>query len=185
MELQDEWLVELTDLIAGAGRLERTVIAVTADHGLRTRVEYPELPVGRISDVMFRVPLMIYAPQTLRAPVVVQAPTSHVDVAPTLLALLGEPAAAARMQGVPLWQRTPADRLYMLASAYGGADGFLDGGRFYMRQAMSGAVYANDRFVFESGHQAPPHDPVVAFVGGALDQAHDAQLAVLARLRDQ
>jgi hypothetical protein len=184
MELQDEWLLELTDVIAGAGRLERTVIAVTADHGLRTRVEYPDLPIGRISDAMFRVPLLIYAPQTLRHPVVIPAPTSHIDLAPTLLALLGEPAAVARMQGVPVWQRTPANRLYMLGSAYGGADGFLDAGRFYMRQALSGAVYANDRFVFEGAHQAQPHDPTVGFVTDALEQANQAQLAVLGRLRE-
>jgi hypothetical protein len=184
MELQDEWLLELTDLIDKAGRLERTVIAVTADHGLRTRVEYPDLPVGRISDAMFRVPLLIHAPRTLREPVVIPVPTSHVDIAPTLLALLGETDAVAKMQGVPLWQRTPHDRLYMLGSAYGGADGFLDSGRFYMRQALSGAVYANERFVFDSVHQAQPHDATVAFVTDALEQANQAQLAVLARLRD-
>ena len=58
MLLQDAWLKELVDTIRGLGRLERTVIALTADHGIRTRAEDPALQVGRISDFMFRVPLL-------------------------------------------------------------------------------------------------------------------------------
>ena len=58
---------------------------------------------------MFRVPLLIYAPQAVAAPTDARRrPTSHIDLAPTLLALLGAPDAAARMHGVPVWQRTAA-----------------------------------------------------------------------------
>ncbi len=160
MDLQDAWMDELLDVVAAGRRLERTVVAVTADHGLRTRAEYPALRVGSLSDVMFRVPLVIYAPNAVSAGTTLQAPTSHIDLAPTLLALLGAPDAAARMHGIPVWQRTARDRLYVLASAYGGADGFLEDGRFYMHQALSGAVYASDRFASSDADQVRPGDPV-------------------------
>jgi hypothetical protein len=184
MELQDEWLGELLDLIAAAGRFDRTVVAVTADHGLRTRAEYPPLRVGFITDVMFRVPLLVYAPRTLQAPMAIDAPTSHVDLAPTLLALAGGGDGAARMHGVPVWQRTPRHRIYVLGSAYGGADGFVEDGRYYMRQALSGAVYASDTFDFAGRHQVAPAGPVAAFVAGAIEQARDRQHALVARLRE-
>ena len=183
MDIQDAWLDELLDVIAAARRLDRTVIALTADHGLRTRAEFPPLRVGFLNDVMFRVPLMIYAPHAVPAPTVLQAPTSHIDLAPTLLTLLGAPDAAARMHGIPVWQRSERDRLYVLASAYGGADGFLEGGRFYMHQALSGAVYANDRFEFGDGDQARPDDPVVEYVVGGLEKASEGQHALVTRLR--
>jgi hypothetical protein len=183
MDIQDAWLDELLDVVAAAGRLDRTVVALTADHGLRTRAEYPPLRVGFLSDVMFHVPLVIYAPRAVPAPTTLQAPTSHVDLAPTLLALLGSPDAAARMHGVPVWQRSDRDRLYLLASSYGGADGFLEGGRFYMHQALSGAVYANDRLAFQDADQVRPGDPVVPFVVGGLEQASEGQHALITRLR--
>jgi arylsulfatase A-like enzyme len=183
MDLQDAWLDELLDVVAAAKRLDRTVVAVTADHGLRTRAEYPGLRVGFLSDVMFRVPLVIYAPNAVPVPMTLQVPTSHIDLAPTLLALLGAPDAAARMHGVPVWQRTSRDRLYVLASAYGGADGFLEAGRFYMYQALSGAVYASDRFAFDDAHQVRPGDPLISFVVDGLERAAAGQHALVARLK--
>jgi hypothetical protein len=183
MDLQETWLDELLDVIEAGRRLDRTVVAVTADHGLRTRAEYPPLRVGFLSDVMFRVPLLIYAPRAMAGPATLTAPTSHIDLAPTLLALLGSPDAAARMHGVPVWQRTGRDRLYVLGSAYGGADGFLENGRFYMHQSLSGAVYAKDRFAFEDADQVPPGDPVVPFVVEGLGRASDGQHALVTRLR--
>jgi len=184
MDLQETWLDELLDVIAAGRRMDRTVVAVTADHGLRTRAEYPPLRVGFLSDVMFRVPLLIYAPRAVTAPTTLPAPTSHIDLAPTLLSLLGSPDAAVRMHGVPVWQRTGRDRLYVLGSAYGGADGFLENGRFYMHQSLSGAVYANDRFGFEDADQVPPGDPLVPFVVDGLGRASDGQHALVTRLRN-
>jgi hypothetical protein len=183
MDIQDAWLDELLDVIAASGRLDRTVVALTADHGLRTRAEHPELRVGFLSDVMFRVPLVIYAPRALPEPTVLHVPTSHIDLAPTLLALLGSPDAAARMHGVPVWQRSPDDRLYLLASAYGGADGFLEGGRFYMHQNLSGAVYADDSLAFGDADQVPPGHPTVPFVVDGLEKASEGQHALITRLR--
>ena len=182
MLLQDAWLKELVDTIRGLGRIEHTVIALTADHGIRTRTEDPALQIGRISDFMFRVPLLIYAPQTLKQTHRVSVPTSHVDFAPTLAALLGKVETASRMQGVPIWQRSGAERLYLLGSAYGGADGFVENGTYYMRQALSGAVYSNTALSFGDEHLAKPDAPVIKDVTGALAEAARLQDALVSRI---
>jgi hypothetical protein len=177
MLLQDEWLKEIVDLLRQHGRLDQTVIVVTGDHGVRTRAEDPSLRVGTISDYMFRVPLMVYAPQTLTTTVAIDTPTSHIDLAPTILALAGRVREASRMQGTPIWQRTPRDRIYLLAFDYGGAEGFVDNGAYYMRQGMSGAISASPEFRFDDIHQLAPSDPRTADVSSGLTQLEALQQA--------
>jgi hypothetical protein len=185
MLLQDAWLKELVDTIRSLGRLERTVIAVTADHGIRTRAEDPALPIGRISDYMFQVPLLVYAPQTLKQTLTISTPTSHIDFAPTVAALFGKSESVSRMVGVPIWQRRRGDRLYFLGSTYGGADGFVEDGTYYMRQALSGAVYSNTSFSFTEENQATPSSPVIKWTTDALaDAAHLQQALVTHMLRE-
>jgi hypothetical protein len=184
MLLQDRWLKEIVDEVRRAGRLKKTIIAVTGDHGIRTQVEDPALVPGTISDYMFRVPLLVYAPQTLSRTFVVSHPTSHVDFAPTLLGLLGVAEPAARMQGVPIWQRKSSDRLYLLAFAYGGADGFVQDGMYYMRQALSGGVSRSPDFTFEEDDRVGLDDGIVPFVNGALADLDAVQRTLFARQLD-
>ena len=185
MLLQDSWLKEIVDELRGMGRLERTIIALTGDHGVRTKAEDPALQPGTISDYMFRVPLIVYAPQTLSQTVVVSTPTSHVDLAPTILGLLGAAEPAARMQGVPIWQRESTDRIYFLAFAYGGADGFVQDGTYYMSQGLSGAVSKSHVFSFDHDDQVGANDPAIPFVIGALKELDALQRVLVARQGDR
>ena len=181
MELQDQWLREILDLLGSLGRLEHTVVVVTADHGVRTKAEDPSLPVGWISDYMFRVPLIVYAPQTLTSTMSIPHPTSHIDIAPTILSLLGQRGALASMQGIPIWQRSRRDRIYLLAFDYGGAEGFVEDGRYYMRQEMSGAVYASDRFTFTDANQVPAGEPATRFVTDGLTRLDALQQTLVSQ----
>jgi arylsulfatase A-like enzyme len=181
MLLQDAWLKEMLDVVRSFGRLDRTVVAVTGDHGVRTRAEDPSLPVGEISDYMFRVPLFVYAPQTLSSTVRIDDPTSHIDVAPTLLALFGRSRDLGQMQGIPIWQRSVTHRIYLLAFVYGGADGFVENRRYYMRQGLSGATFASNRFLFEDHDQVPSGDPVAGFVNDELRKLDALQQALVSR----
>ena len=175
MRLQDQWLKEIVDVVRSHGRIDRTVVIVTGDHGVRTRAEDPALAVGAISDYMFRVPLVVYAPQTLTATVAIDRPTSHVDITPTLLALAGRSSEAVRMQGVPIWQRGSGDCIYLLAFDYGGAEGFVENGRYYMRQGVSGAVFESPQFFFDADHQIAPGDRKADYVIDRLKQLEALQ----------
>lgn len=186
MLLQDQWLAELVDTLRKTGQLDHTIIVFTADHGIRTRKEDPSLPVGKISDYMFRVPLLIYAPHSLQHTVFIDVPNSHIDVAPTVLALLGNTGAAQQMEGVPLWQRSARDRLYFWAGAYGGADGFEENGQYFMRQEMSGAVFDGDYADFYQGFPdktlVASNDPTYGSTQKALTRAETLQNTIASRL---
>jgi Sulfatase len=179
MILQDTWLKEILDVVRNFGRLDRTVVVVTGDHGVRTRAEDTSLPVGEISDYMFRVPFFVYAPQTLSSTVRIDEPTSHIDLAPTLLALFGQSHDLGLMQGIPIWQRSAANRIYLLAFVYGGADGFVENRRYYMRQGLSGATFVSNRFLFEDHDQVSSGDPIAGFVDGELKKLDALQQAIV------
>ena len=100
----------------------------------------------------------------------------------TLAALLGKVETASAMQGVPIWQRSGAERLYLLGSAYGGADGFVENGTYYMRQGLSGAVYSNTALSFGDEHLAKPGAPVITRVTGALAEGAKLQDALVSRI---
>jgi arylsulfatase A-like enzyme/Flp pilus assembly protein TadD len=87
----DRALGRFLDRLRAAGRLERTLIVLTADHG-ESLGDHGETTHGLFAyDATLRVPLVFQAP-TL-APAVVPAPrVSHADILPTVLELLGAPA---------------------------------------------------------------------------------------------
>ncbi len=88
------------------------------------------------------------------------------------------------MQGVPVWQRSARHRIYLLAFAYGGADGFVEGGRYHMRQGMSGATFVSDEFAFDEDDQVAAGDPAAAFVEEALQRLDATQQGIVARILD-
>lgn len=183
LEIQDAWLGEIVDILEKMGRLERTVIVATADHGIRTVTEDRAFDAGRISDYSFEVPLLVYAPRALQQRVTIDVPTSHVDVAPTVLELLGvRPADPNAYQGVPVFSRGLERRkLFFFARGYLGADGLLSNGRYFMRSSLTGLSYANDRMQF-------PETTVVddPSIGAALDEIYalEARWARIVSQRD-
>jgi arylsulfatase A-like enzyme len=77
--------------------------------------------------------------------------TSHIDVAPTVLDLLGVERGRDFEQGSPIWDANLAKRqTYFFANSVFGADGYYSDGRFYMRNLMSDAVYASSSLHFET-----------------------------------
>jgi arylsulfatase A-like enzyme len=47
------------------------------------------LPHGKVKEVTMRVPMLVYVPGVVPQPVAINYPTSHIDITPTLLDLLG------------------------------------------------------------------------------------------------
>jgi len=143
VEWQDRWIARLVERLAQDGWLDSTVIVVTGDHGIRTRSEDPALPFATLTNYTARVPLYIFAPNTLSATHVVDLPTSHIDITPTLHALLGVHDAEESFQGVPLWDRDSQRRrrLFVFAAEYLGADAYVTTGLQVVRQSFTGLVF--------------------------------------------
>jgi arylsulfatase A-like enzyme len=149
LALQDRHVGELVGFLKERGRLDRTILVVTGDHGVRTRAEDPIFEGGMIDDYSFHVPLIVHAPAALGERVTIPWITSHIDVAPTVLDLLGCDAGRESEQGTPIWDPRLNERVtFFLANHYLGADGYHDQGKFRMFSTVWGSAYAGDELHF-------------------------------------
>ncbi|HVB55431.1 MAG TPA: sulfatase-like hydrolase/transferase, partial [Candidatus Acidoferrales bacterium] len=141
---EDAWLGELMDELQRHGQLDNTIIVILGDHGPRTIEENPDLRRGTIDEVAFHVPLFIYAPRALQHTKEIPWLTSHIDVAPTVLDLLGVVGDRDSEQGSAIWNRALAGRTtFFFAKQMFGADGYTSGGQFFMWHYFSDTVYQN------------------------------------------
>lgn len=120
--------------------LQNTLILLTSDHGVRTKIEYPGLQIGFLNSYSFRVPFFLFAPNALSKTAVFNNVTSHVDILPTLLSLLGVEYNEKRFHGIPIWRRQDRN-VYFLAKDYCAADGYFDSEEFYMYQYLWDTAY--------------------------------------------
>jgi hypothetical protein len=150
LEMEDNWVGQLLDLLQRHGRLERTVIVVTGDHGVRTRIEDPELPRARLDEYTFHVPLLLYAPGAFPSQLKIEGVTSHIDIAPSLLDLLGSDETEPFFQGVPFWDPAIGQRkTFFFGSGSVGSDGFHSPGHYYSHLLLGNAIYAAPRMSFD------------------------------------
>jgi len=154
---------------------------VVGDHGLRTSEEDPVVN-GMINEISFRVPLLIYAPAALHQTVSIPWLTSHIDVAPTVLDLLGVETGREFEQGAPIWTPDIANRqTYFFAQTLFGTDGYYSSGRFYMRNDMSDTVYENSIQHFDTSDIIPKSSPQHETVSVALARMVGLQQVVATR----
>lgn len=90
----DDWLAKLWDSVRTMGLADRTVLIVTSDHGEEFG-EHGALDHGaQLYDETLHVPLLVRAPGIVPPKLRVRAPVALIDLAPTLLDLLGLPRLA-------------------------------------------------------------------------------------------
>jgi hypothetical protein len=157
--LEDGWLSEIVAHLEKIGRLDQTLIVVFGDHGVRSRLEDPALRVDRLEDVSFHVPMLIYCGNALHEQRVIGQRTSHVDLCPSLMSLLGLPYDAQYCQGIPVWQAAHDRTLYFWAREMMGSEGFVSGDRFAMYRPADGLGYQGPRMTFDAYHRLPCGSP--------------------------
>lgn len=121
----DAWFAEFWGFLADSGLTEDTVVIVTADHGEelleRGNVGHASTTrAGHLHEEIVRIPLLIWLPPRLRdrLPGVVDAPSSHLDIMPTVMALAGV-TPTRKMAGMPLWS-LPATRAWSTVTSRAG-----------------------------------------------------------------
>jgi membrane-anchored protein YejM (alkaline phosphatase superfamily) len=177
IELQDKWLGDLVATLEKSGRLDRTIILVTGDHGIRTGMEDPDFEPGTIGPYTFQVPFLLFAPAALKETVTITWPTSHIDACPSILDLMGEREHRDSELGSPLWDQRIADRtIFFWATLYLGADGFHKPGKFCMWQHMSDTVYSSSKFSFQDvkplDRQSAERKDIVATLSDGMALQH-------------
>ena len=156
LRLYDSWLGEILQVLEQHHALDSTIIVVTGDHGVRTRREDPSFPNGTIDEYAFHVPLRIYAPGALESAMRIPWHTSHIDVAPTVMDLLGVEKGREYKQGAAIWNPALAGRvIYFFAMQTFGSDGYYAQGRYFMWSQMTDAVYANSSQHFAARESLP------------------------------
>ncbi|MCC7047478.1 MAG: sulfatase-like hydrolase/transferase [Alphaproteobacteria bacterium] len=170
MAVQDAWLGEIVELLKSESWLDNTVIVVTADHGIRNRTEDPSFPQGMVDEYSFHVPLVVFAPRAAPSTVRLDHVTSHIDVTPTVLDLLGETKGRQMEQGLPIWETSAKHRtIYFMAGGILGADGFYRDGLYFMRSNVTGSVYRNKELRFLSSNLVRSDEPDYAMANQAID----------------
>ena len=113
----DGLLGELRAGLAGHHLEDEAIIVVTGDHGLRFALEFDSVgePI-RHGDLMFNVPLVIYAPALIPRRITLPWVTSHIDMAPTILDLLGVPRDGLLLQGENVLDERLQERVTLLPS---------------------------------------------------------------------
>lgn len=121
----------LIQALDAGGLLDNTTLVITGDHGIRSKHESPSFPNANVlQQSTFHVPLMIASSQLREASLQIDHPTSHVDIAPTVLHLLGIPQTAY-FHGRNLFTDSPRT-LYFIGTGYLPVSGFLQDSRYYM-----------------------------------------------------
>ncbi len=141
--------------LARARALERTIVVVTADHGPRNRAEDPDLDIRFVTQRTYHVPMMVYSPPAFPRPLHITVPTSHVDLAPTILFLAGLWTDTLPLQGLPLMDPRLAERVTLfLGSDFFGKSGLYYRGRYYFEHELARVAFIADSFAFEARHAA-------------------------------
>lgn len=142
----DRLFARLLERLAQRGLEQDVLILVVGDHGLRYADEFASLGLGYShSDLSFNVPFLLYGPGLFDATLRVPHATSHVDISPTLLHLVGEPTDGLLTHGGYVLDGRLADRiLYLSNSRLGPLDGLRYRGRHFTYHALSGIARLGD-----------------------------------------
>ncbi len=126
VSLQMEWLREFVKILEQQGYLKNTILVVTGDHGLRTKTEFPELEGGVLSEISINVPFALYASGVFPGRMNLPHPTSHVDIGPSILWLLGVEDTRPAIHGYPMWAQSLSERkVFAFGRDYLGADAVI------------------------------------------------------------
>jgi phosphoglycerol transferase MdoB-like AlkP superfamily enzyme len=125
-KIQIDWISDFARELEHKGYLENTVIVITGDHGLRTRAEYDLLRGGVLENVSINVPYIMYGSKLFSNTPSINYPTSHIDIGPTLLWLLGFDDTRPIVQGHMMFDQKLNDRiLFGFGGSYLGADAVI------------------------------------------------------------
>jgi hypothetical protein len=156
LQREDAWLGEVMDLLQKDGQLNNTILVVVGDHGLRTLSENPEMRRGTVDEMAFHVPLIVHAPRALDHTEKITWLTSHIDLVPTILDLLGAKDDRESEQGTAIWNADLKDRTtFFFAKPMFGADGYASGGQFFMWHYFSDTVYKKPTAEFDPSDIIP------------------------------
>jgi arylsulfatase A-like enzyme len=140
--LFDRLLGEFLQSLKDYGLGDQVLIAVTGDHGFRMRTEFESMGLkAEHGDVAFNVPFLLYGPGLFEKQIRIPYVTSHVDIAPTLLALSGIRDDSWLHHGTNMLDQRIRDRAtFMMNTNLSPVSGFRFNGCHYTLNDLTGKV---------------------------------------------
>ena len=141
----DKFIAALDAELAGLNLTDKTILCVVGDHG-EAFGEHGLLGHERIPfDENLRIPWVIRAPSLVRSATRITEPVSSIDLAPTLLALLGFDVTAFGFEGLNALGTLPAEReVYFCGWIQQGPAGFVKGNRKFIYNPATKMVSVYD-----------------------------------------
>jgi arylsulfatase A-like enzyme len=153
-EFQDQLIGDLIDELRQLGILNDTILVITGDHGPRTRREDPEMNLRFADDENYHVPLLIWYGRALSKPVVIDHLTSHLDIVPTVLQLMGLNQKQYFHQGTSMLDKSSDQRITFFFDGHmRGFDTAYYRGNFVMYSHVNNNIYQNNSFKFSAQNQ--------------------------------
>jgi arylsulfatase A-like enzyme len=122
----DELVGQLAAALQTMGLADRTLLVITGDHGEAFGAHGQLIHGGSVYNELVQVPLMIENPQLFPHEVMVDRLTRQIDIAPTLLALLGFNSPGT-WQGTDVLGANPPKRAYLFAGTGNFTFGLVEG----------------------------------------------------------
>ncbi len=147
----DGLIGKLTASLKKAGQLDNTILVITGDHGVRNKVEDPSINLAYSNHRSYSVPLLIHYPPVFKQVHEVDWVTSHIDVAPTVLSLMGHDASKYLYQGESVLNESLKERVtFFWGGHYFGTNSLHHKGNYYMENIVTGVKLISDDFMFEN-----------------------------------
>lgn len=146
-------LERLIEELEASGLLDSTILVITGDHGIRSRHESAApFNANLLQEITFHVPLMVASSRLGGLERRVDHPTSHVDIAPTVLDLLRLPRDGTYFHGRNLFDDSPRT-IYFIGTGYLPVTGFLKNGRYYMENRSNDVFLSAPTMNFDDSQQ--------------------------------
>ncbi|MES9991076.1 MAG: sulfatase-like hydrolase/transferase [Candidatus Thiodiazotropha sp.] len=130
-------LKQIVNKLSGQKILDNTIVVVTGDHGIRSEQESTLIKDQRLlDDITFHVPFLIATPLLQQINHPVQHPTTHADLAPTLINLIGASYQEGLFHGRDMFEDGERT-IYFLGGNYSPVSGFVDSTGYYMENRSS------------------------------------------------
>jgi len=158
---QDQLIGTLLDALKRSDLLDNTILLITGDHGPRTRLDDPDLDLIFANEESYHVPLLIHYPAAFQKLTTISRLTSHLDIAPTILDIMGLDGSAYMQEGSSMFDPALDGRItYFLGQHLRGFDSAYYRGHFLMYSYDREATYQNNSFAFNRRIKSTFHHPI-------------------------
>ncbi len=131
VQSMDALIGQLADQLQKMGLADNTLLVITGDHGEAFGEHSQTVHGFTVYNEELQVPLLIINPRLFQHRLLMNGPGRQIDIAPTLLSLLGIPEPM-KWQGMSLFQRPRHRRVYMFSGNGNYVLGLIDGNMKYI-----------------------------------------------------